>query len=90
MEPTNYPEHKELFEVVLLKKGISSLTAQVGDFKRIAVMASAPGMALIDDIIMAEKDYVPMFATPPGHISDPEIHARRRELEGPPVDRTKL
>lgn len=86
-----FPQHKELFEVVLLKRGISSLTAGVGDFKRIPVEASAPGMALLDDKIMAEMgEYVPLFAAPPGVMTEPEIHARRREIEGPPVDRTKV
>jgi hypothetical protein len=87
----NYPQHKETFEVVLLKKGVSSLTAEPGDFKRIAIEAAAPGIALLDDKIMAEMDaFVPLFAAPPGVMTEPEIHARRREMEGPPVDRSKV
>jgi hypothetical protein len=89
MDP-NYPVHTESFEVVLLKKGVSSVAAATADFKRLPIVASSPLAAQIHDDVMKETDYVALFATKPGVMTEPEIHARRREMEGPPVDRTKM
>lgn len=88
--PHNYPEHSEMFEVVLLKNGVSDLVALPGDFKRVQVQASAPFHALTHDDVAAVQGFHPLFATAPGVASQPEIMARRRELEGPTVDRSKI
>ncbi len=90
MQEERYPEHKENFEVVLLKKGVSSLTASPDDFKRVAVEASSPLAAHLDDSVLAEKDYVVLFTAKPGVATEPEIMARRRVMEGSPIDRSKL
>jgi hypothetical protein len=90
MESENYPVHVEAFDVVLIKKGASSLTAKVGDFKRLTIEASSSLAAQLDDRVSAESEYVPMMAIRPGVMSEPEIMARRRELEGPPVDRSAV
>jgi hypothetical protein len=86
----NFPLHKEPFDVVLLKRGVNSLDASTGDFKRISVEASDPLSAQMHGDVAKEKDYQALFAVPPGVASDPEIQARRREMEGPAVDRSKI
>lgn len=89
---TNYPQHKESFEVVLIKRNISSLTAKPGDFKRIPVVATDPLAAQMSDEVIKEKEWLPLFAAPPGVLTDPEIQARQRELsaEVDVVDRSKI
>lgn len=89
-EAESYPVHKETFDVVLLKHGVSEMVAKTTDFKRISVEASGPLQAQMHDDVAKEKDYRAIFATKPGVLTDPEVHARRREMEGDPVDRSKI
>lgn len=81
---------KELFDVVMLKNGVNDMAAVSTDFKRVPVEASAPFEALTHKDVAAVAGYHPLFAVPPGVPTEPEIHARRRELEGPTVDKSKL
>lgn len=89
-EQENYPINKEAFEVVLLKDGVSESSALPPDFKRIPVEASSPHAALIDDSVSKEKGWRPLFATKPGVVTDPEMLARQRELNGKEIDKTKV
>jgi hypothetical protein len=87
----NYPHRMEMFEVVMIRRSTSEFEAKPADYKRVAVEASEPLQAMLDDKVQAEgKDWRPMCATKPGVYTDPEVNARRREMEGPPVDRSKL
>jgi len=88
--PHNYPSHLEDFEVVMLKKGVSELTAGEDDFLRVPVQADQPIAALMKDEVQNHKTHRPLFAARPGVMTDPEIMARRRTMEGPPVDRSRL
>ncbi len=78
----NWPQHTEVYDVVLLKNGVNSLDAKPGDFKRITVVASSPLQAQFMPEVEAEKEYTALHTAPVGVATDPEIHARRRELEG--------
>lgn len=86
----SYPIQIQHFEVVLLKRGVSEMTAKPSDFQRVMVDAESTAGALQSDAVAAVKSHRPLFATVPGHLSDPEIHARSRELEGTPLDRSKI
>jgi hypothetical protein len=88
--PTNFPEHNELFDVVLIKADVNDLAAKPGDFKRVTVEASDPSAAQYHADVRALTGYRVMFAVPPGVSTEPEIMARRREMEGPTVDRSKI
>jgi hypothetical protein len=78
------------FEVVMIRDGVSELTATSDDLKRIAVQAVDPISAVTSKEVAAVKGWRPMFAAPPGVPTEPEIMARRRALEGPVVDRSKI
>lgn len=81
---------KELFDVVMLKNGVNDMSALSTDFKRIPVEAGAPFEALTHKDVTNVTGYHPLFAVPPGVATEPEVHARRRELEGPLVDKSKI
>lgn len=87
--PHNYPHRQEDFEVVLIKEGVSDLDAKPDDFKRVPVSASSPLQAEMDDKCKV-KGYRTMFTAKPGVLTDPEIQARRRALEGPTTDKSKI
>lgn len=87
--PHNYPKHLEDFEVVLIKDGVSDLSAKPDDFARVAVQAENPIAAQMRDEAK-KKGFRVLFAAKPGVMTDPEIQARRRAMEGPPIDRSKL
>jgi hypothetical protein len=86
--PHNYPTHLENFEVVLIKKGVSDLSAKPEDFKRVPVQASNPLQAQTKDEAQVDGYHV-LFAAKPGVLTDPEIMANRRAID-PPTDPTKL
>lgn len=86
----NPPQRTEAFDVVLIKNGVAPHTAKSADFKRVRVTGTDTIDALTSEIVGAEKDYRPLFATPPGAITEPEAMARSRELEGPATDRSKI
>lgn len=86
----SYPKHVEQFEVVLLKDGASEFTAKADDFKRVAVDAIDPLAAMLSEQVGATKGFHALSATKPGVLTDPEVNARRRDLEGPAVDRSKI
>lgn len=88
---SEYPEHKEDFDVVMMKDGVSELTAKPEDFKRVSVTAKDPIDAQTSETVQKEmKGYRVLFAVPPGVMSDPEIHARRRTMDFDTVDKSKL
>ena len=80
----------QLFEVVMLKNGVSDLTAAVEDFKRVKVTATSPMEAMLSKEVAAEKGHRALFAAPQGVMTEPEIMARRRAMEGAPVDKSKI
>lgn len=86
----NYPTRKEMFDVVMIKKGINDMTAKPEDFKRVSVEATDPIAAQTDDKVIAENEYRVLFATRPGVPTDPETMARRRVYEGHVTDPTKI
>lgn len=79
-----------LFEVVMIREGVSDLTATTEDLKRIPVEAADPIGAVMSPEVAGAKGWRPMFAAPPGVPTEPEIMARRRALEGPVVDKSKI
>ena len=86
----NFPTHTELFEVVLLKDGTNEMKANTEDFRRVPIEASSPLQAQMSDKVLVEG-YHSIFATKPGILTDPEVMARRRAMDGESkVDRTKL
>jgi hypothetical protein len=86
-----YPQRKEMFDVVMLKDGVNDLIAKTADFKRVPIEAEAPFAAMTHpDVQAAAKGFRVLFAVPPGVATEPEIHARRREMEGETVDRSKI
>jgi hypothetical protein len=93
-QPDQYkPEslaQSRLFEVVMIRDGVNDLTATTEDLKRIPVQAIDPISAVTSKEVAAVKGWRPMFAAPPGVPTEPEIMARRRALEGPVVDRSKI
>lgn len=89
MDPKEYERPLELFSVVLVKRSANEMSAKSDDFKRIEVQAADPVAAMLSDEVQKQKDFRPMCATKPGILTDPEIMARRRELD-PTVDRSKL
>ena len=80
----NYPQHTEQFEVVMLRLGVSPLTALPGDFKRVPIVATDPLAAQLSDEVRKETGYITLFAAKPGVLTDPEVHARRREMDDTP------
>ena len=78
----------EQFEVVLLKDGVSDLSAKPEDFKRVLVEASSPIAAQISDKGKVEG-FRSIFATKPGVMTEPEVMARRRQVDVQ-VDRSKI
>ena len=85
-----YPEHKEDFEVVMLKDGVSELDAKPEDIKRVHVNAVSSLAAQMHDDVQKFEGHKAVFVAKPGVPTDLETHARRRELEGAPVDYTKI
>jgi hypothetical protein len=82
-------ERKESFDVVLLKEGVNPMEAKPDDYKRVPVQATSTLAAqMLDEAQVA--GYRPVNATPPGYTTDDEVMARQRELNGPPVDKSKL
>ena len=81
------PQH---FEVVMIREGASELTATSEDFRRVPVDAADPIGAVTSKEAAAVKGWRPMFAAPPGVPTEPEIMSRRRALEGPVVDKSKI
>lgn len=80
MSNESFPKHTESFEVVLLKDGASQMSASVSDFQRVAVEAESPLQAQMSD--EAKKDgWTAIYATKPGLLTEPEVLARRRELD---------
>lgn len=90
MSNESFPKHSEDFEVVLLKNGVSELEAKMEDIKRVPVTTDSSLAAQMHDSVQNEKDYHPVFVSKPGVPTDLETHARRRELEGAPIDKTKI
>lgn len=90
MSDESYPTHTEMFDVVMLKKGISQLTAKPEDFKRVKVTAPDPLSAQMHDDVLKESGYLALFAAKPDVLTDPEIQASRREIEGVAVDRSSI
>lgn len=86
----SYPVHKEQFEVVMLRNSVSDAHALPGDFKRIEVTATDPLAAQMSDLVRAETGYTVLFAAKPGVMTDPEIHARRREMDAGQPDRRNI
>jgi hypothetical protein len=90
---TNDPPQTEHLEVVLRRNGVTDLSATPEDYRRVSVMdATSPLQAMLcDDVAKAAKEgFTPLFAASPGVASGPEVLARQRTLEGPPLDRSKL
>lgn len=87
-----WPEHKELFEVVLCKKGKAPSEALPPDFKRVAVTATSTYAAYQDPLVIAEKEHVAFAVTKPGFQTQEEVTARQREMNmlHPPVDRAAI
>lgn len=90
MAEENYPKHTELFEVVLIQDGVHEFTAKPSNLRRVVVTAPDPLAAMLDDEVHKTPGWRPLCATKPGVMTDPEVAARRRELEGPAVDYTKI
>ena len=80
-DPLYEKPRNENFEVVLIKLTASEFTAKPEDFKRVPVDAADPIQALHTPEANV-KGYRVMWATPPGVLTEPEIMARRRELDG--------
>lgn len=81
MENESYPRHVEAFEVVLLRDGVNQMAAKWEDFKRLPVEAENTLQAQMLDAVRAEKGWSPIFATKPGLLTEPEVLARRREMD---------
>jgi putative sterol carrier protein len=90
MTPHNFPTHTEDFDVVLLKDGVSDLTASPSDFKRVLVTGQADPIAALMSDTAQVKGFRPLFALPPGVMSSAEIMANRRVMDNDTLDRTKI
>jgi hypothetical protein len=91
MTHENYPRHTEAFEVVLLRRIASEFTSLPSDYKRVHVEATDPIAAMTcEEISEYASNYRPIAATKPGVLTEAEILARRRELEGPVVEKSKI
>lgn len=91
-QTVNVPRRTEPFCVVMLPKNVNSLDAKVEDFERVEVDAENSLQAQMSDAVVAKLEegrYV-VCTTKPTILSEPEIHARRKQFEGPPVDLTKI
>jgi hypothetical protein len=77
----NEMKRTELFDIVMLKEGVSEFEAKTTDFKRVPVEARDPLQAQMSEAVAKEKGYRVLFAAKPGVLTDPEIMARRRELD---------
>ena len=86
----NWPIHKEAFEVVMLRDGVSQMLAEEKDLRRVSVEASDTLQAQMHDDVRKEKGWHPIGVAKPGILIESEVMARRRALEGPPIDRSKL
>jgi len=80
MSEENEMKREELFEVVLLKEGVSEHDAKTTDFKRVAVSARDPLQALMHKDAEV-KGYRKLMAAKPGIPIEAEVMARRRELD---------
>lgn len=89
----NHPQRSEEFEVVLIKRGKNPSFAETADFNRIRVTARDPLAAQLSaESDAAQKKFgaVVMHVTKPGMMTDPEIMARQREMNGPATDKSKI
>jgi hypothetical protein len=81
----------EQFEVVLIRRSANEMSATPASFKRVAVLAPDPLAAMMSEEVRREgKDWRPICATKSGILTDPEVNARRLEMEGPPIDKSKI
>lgn len=89
---TNDPPQTENFDVVLLRNGVNELTAKPDDFRRVPVVATGPLAAVMsgEAAAVAAEGFTILHAATPGVATGPEAMARQRELEGPPIDRSKI
>jgi hypothetical protein len=93
MNEDTYPVHTELFDVVMVKDGVSHNDAKPEDIKRLPVVASGPLAAQISDEAMAfaaKEGYTAVHATKPGVLTELESLAMRRQMEGSVPDRSKI
>jgi hypothetical protein len=90
-----YPTHRENFDVVMLKTGVSPTTAKPDDFRRVNVVAGSPFEARqAAEVAAAEAEgWATQDVKPPGSPSELEHQAGLRAHEaamGPPTDKTKI
>ena len=75
-----YPKRVEDFELVLLKTDVSEFAATPADFKRVHVAAEDQLQAMMSEEAKV-SGYRVLFVSKPGVPTEPEILARRRELD---------
>lgn len=80
MSEANEMKREELFEVVMLKEGVSEHECKATDLKRVPVSARDPLQALLHKDATV-KGYRALMAAKPGVPIEIEIMARRRELD---------
>ena len=90
-DPQYEKPRKEHLDVVMLKLGVSDLTATPEDFKRVQVQAPDADAATFEPQVTAlEKEYRVLTATPPGHETQAEMLARHRAYNGGVTDPRKI
>jgi hypothetical protein len=79
-----YFQRQEAFDVVMVKKDVNPMSAKPGDFKRVAVSATEPGVAADDPEVakVAAEGYVRCEVVASGKPSDHETMARGRATSG--------
>ena len=92
MSDPNYEKARtEQFDVVLIKRAASEMTAEPGDFKRVEVEATDPLAAQYDSKLEPHLgEYRVLWATKPGYQTDPERQAQARAYNGKVSDPTKI
>ena len=83
VDDDEYFPRTQTFDVVILKKGVNTVTAKPEDFRRVQVRADSVSEAEKSAEVMAALGggFIVHKSVPPGYTTEAEVDARRREHE---------